>query len=249
MIYAVGDIHGQKTQMDRALALIGADGGTGAEVVFVGDYTDRGPDTRGVIDVLIAGVETGRNWTVLRGNHDRMFTRFVRDGVIDDPQIASGKGWLHPALGGRDTLRSYGVTLPDTDAEIRDPGLVDEIAKEARAKVPETHLDFLESRPLWYRTEVAIFVHAGIRPGIEMADQEEDDLIWIRNGWLDDTRDHGTMIVHGHTALDEPAHHGNRINIDGGAGYGRPLVPVHFDGDDWHTVHETGRSLLWPRAE
>ena len=78
-IYAVGDIHGYLDQLDRALALIQADGGPDAQIVFVGDYTDRGPDSRGVIQRLLDGVNAGRPWHVLRGNHDRMFTRFVRD--------------------------------------------------------------------------------------------------------------------------------------------------------------------------
>ncbi|WP_377510358.1 metallophosphoesterase family protein [Octadecabacter sp. R77987] len=258
-IYGVGDIHGYLDQLDHALALIEADGGPDAEIVFVGDYTDRGPDSRGVIQRLLDGVAAGRPWHVLRGNHDRMFTRFVRDGTAQDPMIKSGKGWLHTALGGPMTLQSYGALdgfdHPDGgggDAVLRN-GL-DPIPAQSRTQlvslaqtaVPEAHLEFLEQRPLMHVTDDLLFVHAGIRPGIPLAKQTEEDLIWIRDRWLDDPRDHGRLVVHGHTALDHPVHHGNRVNIDGGAGYGRALVPVVFEGRDVWTLTNIGRKPLVP---
>jgi len=238
MIYAIGDIHGQIEALRAALALIRADGGDDAPIVFLGDYPDRGPDTRRVIDLLIDGIERGRPWVVLRGNHDRMFSRFVRSGNQHDGRILSGKGWLHADLGGPATLASYGV-----DAHAPD------VLARARASVPETHLDFIESRPLWHRHENLLFVHAGLRPGVAPADQEEDDLIWIRDGWLDDPRDHGALVVHGHTALHAPRHHGNRLNLDGGAGYGRPLVPALIEGSKVWLLSETGRHRLRPTPD
>jgi len=258
-IYAVGDIHGYLDQLDRALALIQADGGPDADIVFVGDYTDRGPDSRGVIQRLLDGVTAGRPWHVLRGNHDRMFTRFVRNGTSTDPMIASGKGWLHTALGGPATLSSYGALNGfhhpdggDGDTVLRnglDPVPAqsrDQLVSLAQAAVPTTHLDFLEQRPLTHVTRDLLFVHAGIRPGVALAAQTEDDLIWIRDGWLDDPRDHGRLVVHGHTALDHPHHYGNRVNLDGGAGYGRPLVPAVFEGRDVWTLTDAGRVPLLP---
>jgi serine/threonine protein phosphatase 1 len=246
MIYAIGDIHGQIEQLERALALVEADGGKDARIVFVGDYTDRGLNSRAVIDRLIASDATGRNWVMLRGNHDRMFTRFVRDAVIDDAAIASGKGWLHPLLGGPATLAAYGVEVPDSTVETRDADIVAALSEQARAAVPKAHLEFLESRPLMHVEDGMAFVHAGIRPGVALVEQDEEDLIWIRKGWLEDERDHGVLVVHGHTALDTPQHHGNRVNIDGGAGYGRPLVPVVFDGGQAFTLTEGGRIALNP---
>ncbi|MDP5362969.1 MAG: metallophosphoesterase, partial [Paracoccaceae bacterium] len=94
-IYAIGDIHGQKEMLDYALALITADGGEDAQIVFLGDYTDRGPDSRAVIDTLIDGREAARNWIFLKGNHDRMFTQFVREGREHDPRVKSGINWLN----------------------------------------------------------------------------------------------------------------------------------------------------------
>ncbi len=240
MLYAIGDIHGQLAQLDRALALTEADGGRDAPHVFLGDLPDRGPDTRGVIDRLMEGQAAGRDWTVLLGNHDRMFLRFVRDGVEHDPAITSGKGWLYPALGGPATLAAYGVMADDLTSDR--PALL----AETRDAVPSAHLDWLAGLPLWHRAQGHLFVHAGIRPGIPVEDQSEEDLIWIREGWLDDTRDHGEMIVHGHTALDHPRHEGNRINLDGGAGYGRPLVPAVLEDGRWFTLSEVGRHPLTP---
>lgn len=237
-IYAIGDIHGHKDALDHALALIAADGGADAHVVFLGDYIDRGPDSRGVLQTLVDGFATGRNWAGVRGNHDRMFCRFVRDGNQHDGKILSGKGWLHDALGGRATLRSYGVN-PETDD-------VPALAAAARAAVPETHLAFLENLPLWHREGPLLFVHAGIRPGVPLEQQTEDDLIWIRDEFLEDDRDHGALIVHGHTALYYPAHFGNRVDLDGGAGYGRPLIPAVFEGRDCWLLTENGREPLVP---
>lgn len=261
MFYALGDIHGQMAQLDRALALIEADGGAEADLVFLGDLVDRGPDSRGVIDTIMDGQAAGRPWHCVLGNHDRMFARFIGEGVIHDPAIKSGKGWLHTALGGPATLASYMHHLdldhPDwngMDGLLRNgldgaaPELVQMLGDAARDAVPDAHLEWINALPLMHQRAGHVFVHAGIRPGVPLHDQIEDDLIWIREGWLEDSRDHGGMVVHGHTALDYPEHHGNRINLDGGAGYGRPLVPAVFDGENWHTLSESGRCLLWPVA-
>lgn len=240
MLYAIGDIHGYSEQLDRALALIRADGGADAPHVFLGDLVDRGPDSCGVIEKLMSGQAAGRDWTVLFGNHDRMFWQFVTRGVEHDPAVKSGKGWLHPALGGPMTLASYGITADDESSDRA------RLLTEVQASLPQSHMDWIAALPRWHRAAGHLFVHAGIRPGVPVEDQAEDDLIWIRDGWLDDTRDHGEMVVHGHTALDYPRHEGNRINLDGGAGYGRPLIPAVFDGVDWHLLTDQGRELLRP---
>ena len=122
-IYAIGDIHGQKEMLDHALALITADGGDDAQIVFLGDYTDRGPDSRAVVETLIAGRDAGRNWRFIKGNHDRFLTRFVREGREHDPRVKSGISWLNPRLGGSTTLASYGVAGIMHFAEPNDTGL------------------------------------------------------------------------------------------------------------------------------
>ncbi|MGV6850523.1 MAG: metallophosphoesterase family protein [Marinibacterium sp.] len=238
-IYAIGDIHGQIDELDRVLNQIRADGGPDAEIVFLGDYVDRGPDSRAVIDRLRAGVDAGRPWHVLRGNHDRMFCRFMRDGTVHDDRILSGKGWFHRIMGGIETMASYGVDA----SERRDARA---IQAEAIAAVPPDHVDFLQDRPLYLERGGLLFVHAGILPGVPLGDQTEDDLIWIRRGFLDHPDPHPWLVVHGHTALDAPFHFGNRIDLDGGAGYGRPLSAAVFEGTDCWLLAGNTRLRLEP---
>lgn len=257
-IYAIGDIHGQKDMLDHALALIAADGGPDAKIVFLGDYTDRGPGSRAVIDTLIAGRGAGRNWIFLRGNHDRLFSNFVRHGREHDPRVQSGISWLNPRLGGTATLASYDVAGKMHFAPERTEGLEylarfdgpegpmgkDALQDLAQAAVPAAHLDFLDALPLWHETDDLLFVHAGIRPGLPIAKQDPEDLIWIRQPFLDSQDDFGKLVVHGHTALDYPQHFGNRVDLDGGAGYGRPLVPAVFEGRDCWVLTKAGRVPL-----
>ena len=259
MIYAVGDIHGQRAELEKALRWIEADGGPDARIVFLGDYTDRGPDSRGVLEILSRGMAEGRNRVAIKGNHDRMFERFVEANDVHDDHIKSGKGWLHPALGGQRTLGSYDggepflhpmngglATLLAYGVEIEEGARQDAVQSAARDLVPESHRTFIAGLPLWHREGELTFVHAGIRPGVPMEEQVEDDLLWIRDGFLEDTRDHGSLIVHGHTALDRPEAYPNRVNLDGGAGYGRPLLPAVFDGRDAWLLTGEGRERMEP---
>lgn len=236
-IYAIGDIHGQIGFLEQALDWIEADGGTDADIVFLGDLVDRGPNSRAVVELVSSAQAAGRNWTVVTGNHDRMFTRFLDDGALHDAQIKSGLDWFDRRLGGLGTLASYGVT----DAGSRPFA---EVLEEARAKVPEAHRAFLKGLPYYEERDELLFVHAGIRPGVPLAEQVEDDLIWIRADFLDDARPHPWLVVHGHTAIDIPCHHGNRVNLDGGAGYGRPLYPAVFEGPKAWMLDEGGRMSL-----
>lgn len=258
-VYAIGDIHGQLEMLEDALALIAADGGPDAQIIFLGDYTDRGPNSMGVVKELMQGRDAGRNWTYLKGNHDRMFSNFLRYGIGHDPRVKSNIHWLNPRLGGTATLASYGVTAQldfakdaagleqVTSSSDADPSeALDTLLAEARKSVPEAHLDFLDSLPLTYQTDDLLLVHAGLRPAVPLADQDPEDLIWIRDGFLDSDYDFGHLVVHGHTALDHPAHFGNRVDLDGGAGYGRPLVPTVFEGRDCWVLTENGRVPLRP---
>ncbi|MCB1363721.1 MAG: serine/threonine protein phosphatase [Rhodobacteraceae bacterium] len=238
-IYAVGDIHGHLAKLDHALDLIAADGGAAAEIVFLGDLVDRGPDSRGVIDRLMQGQAAGRPWRVLMGNHDAMFARFLADGDPHDPRIKSGAAWTHPRLGGLGTLASYGIE-PDPRAPLRD------LAAAACAVVPDEHRAFLDRLPRLAERGALLFVHAGIRPGVALADQDPDDLIWIRDEFLDHPDPHPWLVVHGHTALECPRHFGNRVDLDGGAGHGRDLHPAVFEGRDCWLLTEGGRVRLDP---
>jgi serine/threonine protein phosphatase 1 len=237
-IYAIPDIHGQDALLDEALERIEADGGRGARVVFLGDLVDRGPGSRAVIERLRAGQAEGRDWTVLRGNHDQLFLDFLDHGAIHSARILSGKTWLDPRLGGAETLASYGVSATEAAPPL----------EEARAAVPRAHRDWLATLPHWHEAGGLLFVHAGIRPGVALDRQDPADLIWIRAGFLDHGAPHPWLVVHGHTALEHPAHFGNRIDLDGGAGYGRPLWPAVFEGGACWLLGGTGRIPLRPRG-
>ena len=238
-IYAIGDIHGHLGLLQAAHELIADDiarHGAGP-VVHVGDLVDRGPDSRGVIDFLLTGIAGGSDWVVLKGNHDRMFARFLRDPWEPEPGLRAELSWLHPRLGGPDTLRSYGVA----NAGDRP---VAKVHAEALAAVPQAHVDFLATRPSLCPLGDCAFVHAGIRPGIALDQQVETDLVWIREPFLSEATSHGPLIVHGHTAIDAATHYGNRLNLDSGAAYGGPLSAVVIEGREAALLTPQGRQKL-----
>lgn len=239
-IYAVGDIHGQNTMLEDTLALIEKDGGTDAPIVFLGDYVDRGPDSRAVVETLAQGLQAGRNWVCLKGNHDRMFEGYLETPPRHDPYMLVGMHWFSPKIGGAQTLAAYGIT------EIEGRRLF-ELGGEILAKVPPHHAAFLRGLQLCHHTEGLFFVHAGIRPGVPLGQQSETDMLWIREVFHTDTRDHGALVVHGHTPVDQATHYGNRINLDSGAGYGRPISAAVFENGQVWQLTPQGRQPL-PQA-
>ncbi|MBD3665073.1 serine/threonine protein phosphatase [Sulfitobacter sp. TSTF-M16] len=238
-LYAIGDIHGQLAELERVLALIEADGGPDAKIVFLGDYTDRGPNSREVLDLLISARDQGRNWHFIKGNHDRMFEWFMHPYPKHEAYLPIELGWLHPRLGGDTTLASYGLNFTDKDRMLN-------VHADALAKVPQSHLEFLSSLALTFETKDLFFTHAGIRPGVPLADQDEEDLLWIRQAFHEDTRQHPKLIVHGHTPTEAATHYGNRINLDTGAGYGKPLTGAVFEGRTCWLLTPSGRVALTP---
>jgi len=239
MIYAVGDIHGQDQMLRHAIDLIYADGGSNAEIVFLGDYLDRGPDSRAVVQILMDGQAAGKPWHCILGNHDRYMTRFLDNKTVDDSATRSGLFWFNPRLGGDKTMASYGV-------EALDGAPVDPIHEAALRAVPNDHREWLANLSLTHETEDLFFCHAGVRPDRPLDQQDEEDLLWIREGWLDHKEPLEKLVVHGHTALEHPQHHGNRINLDGGAGYFRPLQPAVFEGQTCSLLTQAGRVKLEP---
>lgn len=234
-IYVIPDIHGQYAMLDEALARIEREGGADARIVFLGDYVDRGPDSRRVIDLLMQGQAQGRDWVTLRGNHDQMFLDFLDHGRIDNPRFSKPDyTWLHPRLGGMETLASYGVTASATTPNHAD----------AVAAVPPAHRAWLAQLPYQHLTPEILFVHAGIAPGVALEQQVAEDMIWIREPFLSSRAVHPRLVVHGHTALEHPAHFGNRIDLDGGAGWGRALWPAVFEGRECWLLSDTGRVPL-----
>ncbi len=244
--YAIGDIHGQRDALLAAHRRIEADraacGDPEAPVIHLGDLVDRGPDSAGVIELLIEGADRGAPWITILGNHDRMFRGFLGDPDYQDPGLRADLSWLNPRLGGDTTLASYGIA----DAFERPR---DEVHGEALERVPERHRAFLAGLPLTHLRGELLFVHAGIRPGLPLAEQTETDLVWIRSGFLEDPRDHGPLLVHGHTALEAPRHFGNRVDLDSGAGYGRPLTAAVIEGRQVWVLTDDGRVPLHPDPE
>ena len=241
--YAIGDVHGQREKLARAMERVEADrartGDQGAPLVLLGDLVDRGPDSAGVIADVVAGIEAGRPWTSLLGNHDRMFRSFLDEPRAPDMRLRADVSWLHPNLGGAATLRSYGV-----EDAVRRP--VEEVHAEAVERVPASHRAFLALMPLWRERGEALFVHAGILPDMPLELQEEDDLVWIRDGFLDDATAHPWLVVHGHTVVEAPTHFGNRVALDTGAGYGRALTAAVFEGRSGWVLTDDGREPLEP---
>ena len=234
--YAIGDIHGQLAMLEQAHARIARDreetGDATAPVVHLGDLVDRGPDSRGVLEFLIDGVDRGEPWVVLRGNHDAMFLDLLTgQGAAD--------AYLGPNVGGEATAASYGVRTGGFRSRRA-------VAADLTAAVPERHLRFLSALPYLKAAPDLLFVHAGIRPGVPVTLQDPSDLMWIRDDFLRDPRDHGVLVVHGHTPVEMPDHRRNRVNLDTGAGYGRALTAAVFEGRDCWVLEESGRERLMP---
>lgn len=237
-LYVIGDVHGHLDKLKAAHDRVFRDGGRDAVIAHVGDLIDRGPDSRGVVEYLMTGQAQGRPWTVTRGNHDRFLPQYVMQPDWVDPGLSSRLHWtLHSALGAPETLRSYGV----------DPTLApDRMLAEAKRAVPDAHVAYLASLPLYFLHPLALVVHAGVRPGVDLQDQAEEDLVWIRQDFLNSPLDHGPLVVHGHTAIQTATHYGNRLNVDGGAAYGRPLCAVVIERNGVHLLTDDGRLPLEP---
>lgn len=244
--YAIGDIHGHLDLLLTAQALVQRDrektGDDSAPLVHVGDLVDRGPQSPAVIDHLMAGQRQGQPWVVLKGNHDRMFVHFLDDPAGHDPGLRTLYSWLHPRIGGAQTLEAYGIASPADRP-------VSAVHADAKAAVPQAHRNFLNGLPACFSHDEALFVHAGIRPGLPLDAQTETDMIWIRHDFLDHAAPHPWLVVHGHTAIKAPRHYGNRLNIDSSAAYGGPVSAVVIEGRAAWLLTPDGRQPLPPTPE
>ncbi len=217
-IYAVGDIHGRADLLSEITARIDDDIrrrpiGHAVEV-YLGDYVDRGPHSRTVIDLLTVRLVANRA-VCLRGNHEA-----VMDGFLHDPAIL--QYWQQ--LGGMQTLASYGVELHDeTETAI-------DLHRRFLDAFPRAHELFMQCLRNQFSCGDFLFAHAGIRPDIPIEQQDVNDLIWIRNEFLESTRDHERFIVHGHTPVPHPDVRHNRINIDTGAWRTGTLTCIAIEG-------------------
>jgi serine/threonine protein phosphatase 1 len=206
-IYAIGDVHGRADLLDRLLLRIDTHIAINPIVrpifLFIGDYIDRGPASRDVLDLLIKCAWV-REAVFLRGNHETFIMNFLQN-----PQVL--RDWSK--FGGLETLMSYGLK-PSISA---DEATQKELANALDSALPAVHRQFLNSLVSSFSCGGYFFVHAGVRPGIPLSKQSEDDLLWIRDEFLLHEDDFGKIIVHGHTPVHELDIRPNRINIDTGA--------------------------------
>lgn len=215
---AIGDIHGQLDPLNRLLSRIEAISAESSArrkiLVFVGDFIDRGLKSRQVIDRMIAGFPGFETWC-LRGNHDETLLQFLDDAAV-------AESWRN--YGGLETLASYGVGRTKT-------GDWKDTQAELRAKLPPEHLRFFQGLQMRFQIGDYIFVHAGLRPGIPLEAQSDQDLMWIRDDFLNSRADFGGLVVHGHTPKPEPDVRPNRIGIDTGAYMTGVLTALILSGD------------------
>jgi serine/threonine protein phosphatase 1 len=206
-IYAIGDVHGRADLLKDVLSAIDVDLAVSPPAqalhVFLGDYIDRGPASREVIDLVIARGRTHQT-VALRGNHENFPAQFLRDPSMFEE-------WR--TLGGLQTLMSYGLE-PSRNA---DEGETSKLASRFAAALPESHARFFSELKPSFSCGDFFFVHAGVKPGVPLDRQREEDLLWIREDFLLHEEDFGKMVVHGHTPVRDPDFRDNRINIDTGA--------------------------------
>jgi len=221
-VYAVGDIHGRADVLAELFTLIDQDLQARPRMrtieVFLGDYIDRGPHSRQVLDLLIAR-RRHHIAVFLKGNHDAYAYQVLSDSsVLPD--------WIH--VGGLNTLHSYGVEPSGYD---HDQQAQQAIAAAFRQALPESHYHFLKDLALSFSCGDYFFVHAGVRPGIPLVRQSEQDLLWIREEFLLHEEDFGKVVVHGHSPTNLPDIRPNRINIDTGAYATGRLTCLVLEGD------------------
>ena len=206
-IYALGDIHGRADLLKEMLTVIDADIARNPAdrpiEVFLGDYIDRGPSSGQTVEILLERARS-RETVFLKGNHEAYLLEVFRD-----PRKL--EGWRQ--FGGLQTLMSYGIQPPLNPNTAEQNSLIQSLVDV----MPKTHLEFFENLIPSFTCGDFFFVHAGVRPGVPLREQQENDLLWIRNEFLDSDENFGKFIVHGHTPVLKPDIRPNRINIDTGA--------------------------------
>lgn len=220
-VYVIGDIHGRLDLLDQLIRKIDLDlkqaPAVEAITVTLGDYIDRGPNSRGVLERLVHD-PFPTPYVPLKGNHEELFENF-----FDDPSV--GSKWRH--LGGLETLHSYGVPV---SLLMLGKGFR-EAADLLRERVPKTHLEFLSSLKTSASSKSFFLCHAGVRPGIPLERQNTGDLLWIRGEFLNSRLNFGKRVVHGHTPTERPEVLANRINIDTGAYMTGRLTCLVLEGE------------------
>jgi serine/threonine protein phosphatase 1 len=241
LVYAVGDVHGCYELLKDLLARLAADAEARARgrrpvMIFLGDYVDRGPSSARVMDALVwlrrrADLEIH----FLKGNHEQALLEF-----LEAPE--RGGPWM--SYGGAETLASYGVEPPAPDA----PPAAYRAAREALLeRMPAAHLRLLQQLETMVVVGDYAFVHAGIRPGTPLEDQAEEDLLWIRRGFVDQPGPFAKVVVHGHTWISEqPQISEHRLGLDTGAYATGVLSAVRLEDGELEVL-QAQRADLWTR--
>lgn len=206
-VYAIGDVHGRPDLLARMLDTIcrhDADRPAARrQIILIGDIIDRGPHSREALQMVDEARRRLPDLVVLLGNHEEMLLRALRGDE------ATLRGWMR--VGGAETVQSFGL-----DPLAEDADAVPFVSALRRA-VPPEWIEWIQSWPLAVRSGDYFFCHAGVRPGVALARQARGDLLWTRGGFLEDTRYHGAVVVHGHTITEDVDIRPNRIGVDTGA--------------------------------
>jgi serine/threonine protein phosphatase 1 len=223
-VYAIGDIHGRADLLLRLLDQLRRDAQQGEFdgrpiLIFLGDYVDRGFQSRDVIDILLSDAVSPFETYFLKGNHEAAMLQF-----LNDPSI--GPRWAE--YGGAETLVSYGIQPPRTRTSLDDWMRASDELKQV---LPHSHLHFLSNLDLSVRIGDYVFVHAGVRPGVPLDQQSEYDMLWIRDDFLSDRKPLGAVIVHGHTPTSAPHKDSRRVGLDTGAYLSGRLTAARFEHD------------------
>ena len=216
-IYAIGDIHGNLDLLQRLLEKIQPDLARD-QLVFMGDYIDRGPNPKGVVDYVLGLKRLANPQEVicLKGNHEAMFLNFLQGRDLE----------LFMFNGGLSTLRDYWGEDWDNLEQL---------------VLPPEHREFFEELRLYYETPDYLFVHGGLKSGVPPAEQDEEDLLWIRGDFIASMEDFGKKVIFGHTPFQQPLVMPNKIGIDTGAAYGNRLTCLKLPREKFISVgHEAG---------
>jgi serine/threonine protein phosphatase 1 len=221
-LYVIGDIHGRVDLLRQMHETIREDAALANKprqrVVYLGDYIDRGLESRQVVDLLLDEPLAGFEAVYLMGNHEEVLLQFLEDPAV-------GANWFF--FGGDATLYSYRVAGASPTIDAAGLGQVQAAFQNG---LPDRHRAFYQSLELQHRAGDYWFVHAGVRPGVPEAQQVPADLLWIRDEFLKSSADHGAVVVHGHTITPEPEVRRNRIGIDTGAYASGKLTCLVLDG-------------------
>jgi serine/threonine protein phosphatase 1 len=237
VVWAVGDIHGRLDLLvplaEAILADVRASNAKDKLVIFLGDYIDRGPDSRGVLRLLDGMSSTpGVEWRFLRGNHEQAMLSFLDD-------YTAGPKWCE--YGGDRALHSYGLSVPNLTHRQE---AWKRVADDLRHKLSAGEIAFLENLELSLTVGDYFFAHAGARPGVPLDRQSPDDLMWIRNAFLDSDKAFERVVVHGHTPTPCVHVDHRRIGVDTKAYESGVLTALRLEGAERSLIQATGA----PRA-